>query len=61
MVDNRQTLKKGYVLHGANYGYKIQAVLGQGTFGITYLARVMMEGALGTLESNVMVAVKEFL
>lgn len=60
MIDNRQALKKGYVLHGASYGYEIQRVLGQGTFGITYLAKVKMEGALGTLDSNVMVAVKEF-
>ena len=60
MIDNRQALKKGYVLHGASYGYEIQKVLGQGTFGITYLAKVKMEGALGTLDSNVMVAVKEF-
>lgn len=57
---NRQTLEKGYILHGANYGYEIQKILGQGTFGITYLAKVKMEGALGTLDSNVMVAVKEF-
>ena len=56
MIDNRQVLKKGYVLHGASYGYEIQKVLGQGTFGITYLAKVKMEGALGTLDSNVMVA-----
>lgn len=60
MIDNRQALEKGYVLHGASYGYEIQKVLGQGTFGITYLAKVKMEGALGTLDSNVMVAVKEF-
>lgn len=58
--NNRQTLEKGYILHGANYGYEIQKILGQGTFGITYLAKVKMEGALGTLDSNVMVAVKEF-
>jgi len=60
MIENRQTLEKGYILHGANYGYEIQKILGQGSFGITYLAKVKMEGALGTLDSNVMVAVKEF-
>lgn len=59
-TNDRQVLCKGYILHGANYGYEIQKVLGQGTFGITYLAKVKMEGALGTLDSNVMVAVKEF-
>lgn len=56
MIDNRQTLEKGYVLQGASYGYEIQKVLGQGTFSITYLAKVKMEGALETLDSNVMAA-----
>lgn len=35
-------------------------VLGQGTFGITYKAKVEMKGALGRLDSNMYVAVKEF-
>lgn len=35
-------------------------VLGQGTFGITYKAKVEMKGALGHLDSNMYVAVKEF-
>jgi len=35
-------------------------VLGQGSFGITYLANVQMKGKLGTLDSNMTVAIKEF-
>ena len=45
-------LKTGTVLEGALYKYKITIVLGQGAFGITYLATVQMKGKLGTLESN---------
>lgn len=50
----------GTVLHGEAYDYKIIKALGQGTFGITYQAKVEMKGALGTLDSNMYVAVKEF-
>lgn len=50
----------GTVLHGEAYDYKIIKTLGQGTFGITYQAKVEMKGALGTLDSNMYVAVKEF-
>lgn len=53
-------LKTGTVLEGALYKYKITIVLGQGAFGITYLATVQMKGKLGTLESNMTVAIKEF-
>lgn len=60
MESNRQSLPIGYVLHGTNYGYEIQKILGQGTFGITYLAKVKMEGSLGALDSHVFVAIKEF-
>lgn len=60
MESNRQSLPIGYVLHGTNYGYEIQKILGQGTFGITYLAKVKMEGSLGLLDSHVFVAIKEF-
>ena len=48
------------ILHGEAYDYKIMDVLGQGTFGITYKAKVEMKGALGRLDSNMYVAVKEF-
>lgn len=60
MESNRQSLPIGYVLHGTNYGYEKQKILGQGTFGITYLAKVKMEGSLGALDSHVFVAIKEF-
>lgn len=38
----------------------IVKTLGQGTFGITYLARVRIMGSLGSIDSDVFVAVKEF-
>ena len=53
-------LQFGYILHSTKYSYKIIKVLGQGSFGITYLANVIMEGPLGTLDSNMNVAIKEF-
>jgi serine/threonine protein kinase len=53
-------LHNGFVLEGALYKYKIMKVLGQGSFGITYLANVQMKGKLGTLDSNMTVAIKEF-
>ena len=54
------SLAIGTILHGEAYDYKIMDVLGQGTFGITYKAKVEMRGALGRLDSNMYVAVKEF-
>lgn len=53
-------LRTNYVLEGALYKYKIKKTLGQGSFGITYLANVQMKGKLGTLDSNMTVAIKEF-
>lgn len=61
MTNNTTTsLAIGTILHGEAYDYKIMNVLGQGTFGITYKAKVDMKGALGRLDSNMYVAVKEF-
>ncbi|MCD8291373.1 MAG: hypothetical protein LUC91_07715, partial [Prevotella sp.] len=54
------TLPVGIVLKGRSYSYKIEKVLGQGSFGITYLAAVKMEGALGSIDAHVQVAIKEF-
>ncbi len=54
------SLKAGTILHGKSYDYKIVKTLGQGTFGITYLASVKMTGALGSIDSEILVAVKEF-
>lgn len=61
MTNNTTTsLAIGTILHGEAYDYKIMDVLGHGTFGITYKAKVEMKGALGRLDSNMYVAVKEF-
>ena len=42
--------------------YVIESVLGQGGFGVTYLAtmRAELKGSLGTMNTNVRVAIKEF-
>lgn len=53
-------LSIGTVVNGTAYSYTIRKVLGQGTFGITYLASVKMSDALGTLDTEVHVAIKEF-
>ena len=53
-------LKQGTLLQGGKY--KIEATLGQGTFGITYLgtARLTLNGGLGAREIVTKVAIKEF-
>ena len=51
-------LPQGTTLQGTNATYTIVRVLGQGSFGITYLAQTQIAGALGTIDVNV--AVKEF-
>ena len=45
-----------------NGKYKIEKVLGNGTFGITYLAttKVKIGGQLGNMEATIKVAIKEF-
>ena len=53
-----QALEKGTVLRGNDNRYTIIRALGQGSFGITYLAHTQVEGSLGTVD--VEVAVKEF-
>lgn len=55
-------LQNGAVLHGTTYTYTIQKALGQGSFGITYLAttQIEMQGPLGTLSTTMKVAIKEF-
>ena len=59
---NNNTLKSGTTLQGKAYTYTIRQMLGQGTFGITYLAttKVKVAGALGELETTMQVAIKEF-
>lgn len=57
---NSQQLQSGTVIHGAYSDYRIECVLGQGSFGITYAANVRLKGKLGVIESMAMVAIKEF-
>ena len=53
-----QTLGNGTILQSANNRYTMVRTLGQGSFGITYLATMQVEGPLGAIE--VEVAIKEF-
>ena len=62
MSDNGNALQPGTVLQGNERSYRIDRVLGQGSFGITYLAytQVSLGGKLGEMSAEVPVAVKEF-
>lgn len=51
-------LSSGTVLRGQTYSYRIERMLGSGTFGITYLA-VVSDGA-GPMNGMLRVCVKEF-
>ena len=57
-----KALRPATVLYGGKNSYRIDRVLGQGTFGITYLAytTATVEGPLGKLQTDMQVAVKEF-
>lgn len=59
-TDIINALEHGTVLMGNSYNYTIEKILGQGSFGITYLAKVKLQGALGILNTNMYVAIKEF-
>ena len=54
------SLPIGTELKGPVYIYTIQKVLGQGGFGITYLASVKLAGPLGAIDANISVCIKEF-
>lgn len=58
MAISDKCLRQGSVLHGKKNSYRIERVLGQGTFGITYLAytTVTVEGDLGKLQTEIQVA-----
>ena len=60
MNSNRHILKDGTQLQGKNFVYEIVKLLGQGSFGITYLAKVCLKGSLGVIQGNIYVAIKEF-
>ena len=55
-----QQLSEGTLLQGGKY--KIEKVLGQGGFGITYLAsqKISIEGPIGQIETEIKLAIKEF-
>ena len=54
------SLAPGTVLHGAAYTYKITQTLGQGTFGITYLAEASENGSADGGGITTYVTLKEF-
>lgn len=60
MTHDTYALPKGTILHGKSFVYQIDNVLGQGSFGITYLASIKINGVLGSIDANVKVTVKEF-
>ena len=51
-------LKNGTLLQGGKY--KIEKKIGQGSFGITYLAIIQIIGVFGATQTETKVAVKEF-
>lgn len=53
-------LADGVILQGKSGNYRIEKALGQGSFGITYLASVIIKGALGMIDTGGKVAIKEF-
>lgn len=58
MRNYTNTIPIGTRLNGKVYQYEILKVLGQGSFGVTYLASVKISGNLGSIDA--FVAIKEF-
>ena len=58
-MESQGPLSKGSLLKGNNNDYIIKNLLGQGTFGITYLAYVKHK-ASAAQSGNTLVAIKEF-
>ena len=56
-IDN-QVLPINTILNGGKYKYTIEKVIGKGSYGITYLARIS-DAPFGSLPANVKVAIKE--
>lgn len=59
-MEVNNSLPTGALLKGLSYIYRIEKTLGQGSFGITYLASIEIKGSLGTINSSTVVAIKEF-
>lgn len=61
-MQQNASLHTGAIVKGNKFTYTIQSVLGQGSFGITYLAstHAVISGPLGDIETEVKVAIKEF-
>ena len=57
-MEGIDTLPLGLMCRGYQHTYKIEKVLGKGSFGITYLATTGLQGGLGDIP--VKVALKEF-
>lgn len=60
MNDLDNNLGNGTILHGKSYDYEIVRTLGHGSFGITYLASILMRDESGSKYATVLVAIKEF-
>ena len=60
MANVKYALPKGTLLKGKNNTYRIERALGQGSFGITYEATLLLIGSLGEIPSETKVAIKEF-
>lgn len=58
MADIKKTLKAGTLLKGEKHTYEVEAVLGAGTFGITYKAKTHV--TIGNVTHTVHYAIKEF-